>query len=398
VVLARRHLGPAWAAVVAARKLMKGTALLAVSPRRGGAVFHGAIDGIRGRLGKTIAPEAALGAETDDIVRHGGERTVARVMRRLRGTAPAAVNVRRVGASRLATTAHPPPFLAAWHQCVVETIARCILRERLEVDLFIDDTLSGLEPPFAARRIGLQWEHTLVRPGGRDSEGHPLGRTPLPDGRGHYLARVARRAALERCDLVIDYSHANLANLQGVPALAELAARSIVISPLVHGADPSMGQRDLGVITLMHDLAQPRRARFVADAARAGLAVRNFRGVYEPDRLRRLYRRARVLVNLRQTDDHHTLEELRVLPALLCGVVVVSEDVPLRETIPYARHVTWAAADDLVEYARLADADHQRLHAQLFSDGQFDSLVASMRGEDDARLTRALIALAASDR
>jgi hypothetical protein len=53
------------------------------------------------------------------------------------------------------------------------------------------------------------------------------------------------------------------------------------------------------------------------------------------------------LVNIHQTDTHHTLEELRVLPALLTGIIVISEEVPYKESIPYSKHIIWSKYDDI---------------------------------------------------
>ena len=50
----------------------------------------------------------------------------------------------------------------------------------------------------------------------------------------------------------------------------------------------------------------------------------------------------KILLNLHQTPLHRTIEEFRILPALLSGVVVVSEDGPLRRSIPYHQYIVWA--------------------------------------------------------
>lgn len=52
-------------------------------------------------------------------------------------------------------------------------------------------------------------------------------------------------------------------------------------------------------------------------------------------------------IQINQTDFHHTLEELRVLPALMTGILIVSEDVPYKDVIPYNKHIVWSSYDDL---------------------------------------------------
>jgi hypothetical protein len=52
---------------------------------------------------------------------------------------------------------------------------------------------------------------------------------------------------------------------------------------------------------------------------------------------------------MHQKPYYWTAEEFRILPALLRGAVVISEDVPLRETIPYHRYIVWFSGTEDVE-------------------------------------------------
>ncbi len=54
-------------------------------------------------------------------------------------------------------------------------------------------------------------------------------------------------------------------------------------------------------------------------------------------------------MNIHQIDHHITLEELRVLPALLTGILVVSENVPYKEEVPYNNHIVWFDYDNMKE-------------------------------------------------
>jgi hypothetical protein len=47
------------------------------------------------------------------------------------------------------------------------------------------------------------------------------------------------------------------------------------------------------------------------------------------------------LIKIHQHDDYNTCEELRILPALLSNVIVISEVSPLIEYIPYKDHIIW---------------------------------------------------------
>jgi hypothetical protein len=53
------------------------------------------------------------------------------------------------------------------------------------------------------------------------------------------------------------------------------------------------------------------------------------------------------MLNIHQTEHHHTFEEFRVLPALLRGLVVICEESPLISSIPYSQFVVWSSINDL---------------------------------------------------
>lgn len=253
-------------------------------------------------------------------------------------------------------------YVRAWRHYCVGLIRESLRRHPRALDLVLDDIAA---PAGVHRRIGFQFEHTLVRPGGGDSAGAPPSRTPLAGGTGVYLARLLHREALARCDAVIEYSHANRVHLERSGGFEAHLARSIVVAPLLYRLDTGAGHRRQRMITLFSDEREGRRARFLDEARAAGLPLVNRRRAYAAGSLQRLLRDTRVLVNLRRSDDHHTIEELRILPALLCGVVVVSEDGPLRELLPYARHIVWAPREHLVETVRAVDADYAGWRSRL---------------------------------
>jgi hypothetical protein len=96
------------------------------------------------------------------------------------------------------------------------------------------------------------------------------------------------------------------------------------------------------------------------------------------------------LINIRQTAHHHTLEELRVLPALLCGAIVISESAPLQDTIGYSEFILWATIDDLPELIKDVATHYERYRQPIFGGARF---VQCMRKLDQKnRLTAAKIA------
>lgn len=74
----------------------------------------------------------------------------------------------------------------------------------------------------------------------------------------------------------------------------------------------------------------------------------NINNCFDKNSLQKLYKNTKILINIHQTDDNHTFEELRVLPALQCGVIVICEKSPLNWMIPYNDYIIWAEYDNIV--------------------------------------------------
>ncbi len=391
IVLARRHADGVMAGLIALKKLLRALALAVLRPRRAAYVLRGLIDALRGRRGKAVAPERVRSRR--DIATPFW-LTRRRVLHRLdllrRRVLPrgATCACEQIGAARLVHPAAPPPFIAEYRRYCV-----ALLRERLRVEprslqLVFGDCAAPRDA--AVRRIVIQWEHTLVRPGGRDSADAPAGAIALADGSGHYLVRIAHLADLERQDLVIDYSRANRINIERGGVHGALLARLIVIAPLLHTPHFLRDDRPLPLICLFGNRRESRRAALLAQARRRGLDLRHVDGIFDTASLERLYRSSRVLLNVHQTADHHTAEELRILPALQSGMIVVSEDVPLREELPYHAFVIWAAYEDLLDTAATVLANYEAEHARLFGDGRLVRVLAEMERDNHEAVAGAL--------
>jgi GT2 family glycosyltransferase len=393
IVLARRHAGRVVATVIAAKKLLRALALLSLHPRRATLIARGAVDGLRGRLGKSVAPEPrdARRQAVASPLWIAAMRLRFRIgLLRDRFTRLPLPIVESIGPARLHRPARPPHAIAAY----VEYIAT-LLRESLRVtprDVRL--SLCDARPEGDTRQIDIQFEHTLVRPGGRDSDGAPIGAVPLMDGNGRYLVRVAHLPRLLRQDLVIEYSDANLANLVRGGHHASLCPKLALVAPLPHALHLAREHRPLPLVCLFGDRRQPRRAQLLDAARQRALPLRPVEGIFTTSGLERLYRSTRVLVNVHQTDDHHTAEDLRIVPALQNGVVVVSEDVPLRETLPYHPFVIWVPYDALLDTAAAVLADYDAEHRRLFGDGRAARLLDELAARNAGQIASALARLA----
>ena len=223
------------------------------------------------------------------------------------------------------------------------------------------------------RSIVFQIEHTLVKPGARDCDGALPGNISISDGSGKYLVRLSNWPKLKNADAVIEYSRINQFNIQQNPELESYASRSFCISPALYPLLKSsleiFDHRSLNTITLFGNPEEPRRSKFLDTLAASGVNSQNINNVF--DGVEDLYRNTKILINIRQTDHHDTLEELRVLPALRCGVIVISERAPLIEKTHYSKYIIWGELDELPTLVKEVQNNYDLWHEKIFENSGF---------------------------
>jgi hypothetical protein len=233
-------------------------------------------------------------------------------------------------------------------------------------------------------KIDIQIEHTLVKPEGRISENAVSGIVPISaKEKACYLVRIANFEYLDDLDIVIDYSNVNVVNIKKCGCYQSFSEKLFHLSPLVYdfNIDLFCKNRDLEVITLFGNPDDPRRSHFLNTLEYKGIDCKNINNHYEDVDL--LYLRTKILINIRQTDFHDTLEEMRVLPALLCGVIVISESAPLVKYTYYSRFILWAKIEDLPDLAADVIKNYKQYHAKIFGGGRFFRRVNRLKKKNE---------------
>jgi len=158
---------------------------------------------------------------------------------------------------------------------------------------------------------------------------------------------------LSRHDIVVQYSMPNILNFRlsnkFSPALLE---KLIYVPPLEYEYNPYHLERDITPITTFVYPGVSRRHQIVQDLEAKGISVRNHNQITSRAQMKEVYDASAIMLNLHQTPYHHALEELRILPALMRGVIVISEMAPLIETVPYSSFIVWSSVDDLPAIVR----------------------------------------------
>ena len=100
-----------------------------------------------------------------------------------------------------------------------------------------------------------------------------------------------------------------------------------------------------------------------------------------------------IVVNVHRTPQRGTLEENLLLPALVRGGVVVSEEVPLRHAVPFHEYVIFCPYDDLPSTVALVQRNYEyyfeRIHGPHSRLPQvLEEMEAEARQELERRLLR----------
>ncbi len=194
-----------------------------------------------------------------------------------------------------------------------------------------------------------EYEHSLVLAGGRNLPKHtPSGKVPsIYNSSETYRVKTAK-CNLSNYDIVVQYSMANVENFERSGLFpSSLLKKMVYIPSLEFEYNPWHRNRNMAPITTFNDINQPRRKDVVDLLLKRGIHVINRNKIYGQTKIMTLYDSTAILINIHQTAHHHTLEEFRVLPALLRGVVIVCESSPLTDAIPYSAFLVWTSVEDM---------------------------------------------------
>jgi hypothetical protein len=240
-------------------------------------------------------------------------------------------------------------YVKDYYDFIAKTISNLPKNDKLSLQgLSVFDTKSR-------EFIFINYEHNLVHPA--MNYNLPFyGNIPLLNEPGIYQVRIENPIMFLNCKLYIEYSQPNIENIKSCFQLRQLLPKIIYIPPLLCEYNPFSSERnEYDVITSFYIIDNPHRPRrkIVYDKITKEIPkYLNIPKVFGDSLYEDFYKKSKILINIHQTDFHHTFEELRVLPALLNGLIVIAENSPLRETIPYTDYIIWTDYDKIIEVTK----------------------------------------------
>jgi hypothetical protein len=245
-----------------------------------------------------------------------------------------------------------PYFVREYYNYIFSLITQIIHEFDLSINILLGNQQQNFDNFVELKnnktiKIGINYEHTLVKKGGRDTFNAPTGNINTNDG-DNYLVRIDNFDKNKLNNIIIDYSIPNIINIRESNLFKEYTEKNIYIAPVLYEKKWGKKERDINCLTTFINTNEPRRHNLLNEIKNKKILHSNVNNCFESKELENLYLNTKILINIHQTDHHHTFEELRVLPALLCGVIVICEDSPLKEQIPYHEYIVWANYENIL--------------------------------------------------
>jgi len=181
-------------------------------------------------------------------------------------------------------------------------------------------------------------------------------------------------------DWIVEYSSANIANVLDSDLAHLYREKVLYIAPLLGNPRQNRPPRDFVTVNTMFGSPDTgRRAAFLERAGELGIEVTNRRG-YQT--IIEALQSTAILVNVRQKEYFQTFEELRVLPALLHGVLVVTEDSPYLESVPYSKFITSTHPSKIMKAIRKVTSQYEGYHNECFQHAEFAEVMGMLAGSN----------------
>jgi len=246
------------------------------------------------------------------------------------------------------------------------------------------DFLNKLDTNKKTIRVDINHEHTLLK------EGFNLYPKDAPNGKISYINNSSKKYKvslfgydeLKKSDIIIEYSNTNIENLKESNIYSEFSKKLLYIAPAFYDLYTVKENRNIDCLTTFINQEVDRRKKLIENIKAENINLTNVNNAFSKEDLQNLYKNTKILINIHQTDGNHTFEELRVLPALLCGCIVVAEDSPLKELIPYANCVIWSSYKDIVQKIKEVSDNYDKYFNDIFGNQENLNILKSLHNEN----------------
>jgi len=182
---------------------------------------------------------------------------------------------------------------------IIDLFKKQLKIEDLKLNIIFGDYNINFKNNYNTIKIDIQYEHTLVKPGGRGSANAIIGKIPIKNSDNKYLIRINNYDYYKNIDGIIEYSMPNIVNISSSHVYLDYVKKVSYISPLIYNLEFD-GIRTINCITLFGDVNQTRRKELLDDIKNRGFNSINVNNCFDKDELKKIYKNTKILINICQ--------------------------------------------------------------------------------------------------
>jgi len=271
-------------------------------------------------------------------------------------------------------------MIDGYYRYCITLLRNCLFRNSFNLNVILGNYNFGFANTNKTVRIGIQCEHTLVKPGGRTVQEVIYGTVKHEDGT--YLIRIQEFDYINSLDCIIEYSLANIHNISTNDRFKDYLKKVAYVSAAYYDINFDKTEKT-DIITTFVDNSNSRRNKILNDLVDVNVPNKKIENCFSSIELNNVYKKTKIMVNVHQTEHHHTFEEFRVLPALMTGVLVVSEKVPLTEIIPYSNFIIWSDYKDIAKTTLDVMNNYDEYYNKIFTNGNLSNVLMELKKRDE---------------
>ena len=245
-------------------------------------------------------------------------------------------------------------FVAEYVNYIGKVAIEVLKRNNLHVNIVVGANFHLFENGIKTIYINMNYEHCCVT-------------EPYPNGT--YIHDIDK---FSLSDIVVDYSIPNIHSVMESTLCDIIAQKMVYVSPLLYDNLYLLkDNKSICVLTTFISLGIPRRIELMKRIKEIDKNYQNItelfnKEVFIKEILQDVFKHTKVLINIHQDDNRKTFEELRVLPALQCGVIVICEESAYNELIPYNNLIIWSSYDKIVDKLVEVLENYDVYHSKIF--------------------------------
>lgn len=260
-------------------------------------------------------------------------------------------------------------YVKDYYLYILSIIKYVINKNDLSINIILGNMIYDFNNNNKTIKININYEHTLVKKGGRGIENNTQPGVIQYNKDNNYLVRIVNLNDHINSDIIIDYSNPNIYNVKSSGYYNDFSDKHIYISPSIYETIYiNMENRKISSLTTFINVNEPRRHKLLENIKNNNHFNNiNINNCFDKNDIENLYRDTKVIINIHQTPHHDTFEELRCLPALQNGVIIVAEKSPLNHLIPYNELIIWCEYDDIINKVKDVLDNYEEYHSKIFT-------------------------------